>query len=165
MIVATKPVLFLVCLLGAPAQPSAPAPKPEISKETRPELFADEPPPRPGAATLPAEDKEPGSSIWFWIKNLLQTLLSLGIVVLLAYLLLNKALPRLMKVTGVRPGTHLVLIERLALDQKHSLFLVEVDGRRLVVGTGEQSTQLVADLDAATGQKSEIIPVDAMTKS
>ncbi len=96
---------------------------------------------------------------------LLRTLLVLGIVVLLAYLLLNKGLTRLMKMTGVKQGKNLVLLERLPLDQKHALFLVEVEGRRLVVGTGEHTTTLVADLSSGDRQKNEISPVPAMTVS
>lgn len=161
-------LLFVVLLAAAtpPAQPAStsasdPAKgKPPITKETRPDLFADEPPARPGASSLPSEPPREATT-GFWISMLFRTVLVLGAVVLLAYLVLNKGLTRLMKITGVKQGKNLVLIERLSLDQKHALFLVEIEGRRFVVGTADQSTSLVYDL--TKDQIRDAAPLSAIT--
>ncbi|MCC6809296.1 MAG: FliO/MopB family protein [Deltaproteobacteria bacterium] len=174
-------VLWFAFLLSAPlvagAAPAPVAPPPTaITKETRPELFQDEPPPRPGSASQPAEAQPKETTTGFWLMMLLRTMIVLGVVVLLAYLILNKGLSRLMKLTGVKQGKNLTLIERLALDQKHSLFIIEIDGRRLVVGTSEHQTSLVCDLGVnrgmdrgvdreAASQIREISVASAMTES
>jgi len=99
----------------------------------------------------------------FWVSNLLRTILVLGFIVLLAYLVLNKGLGRLMKLTGTSvTGKHMTLLERIALDQKHSLFLVEVSGRRYVIATGEQSSSLIAALD---GEKQDMSALSAKEKA
>ncbi len=148
--------LSFVWLLGAapaeaPPAPTATPPKQEINKETRPDLFADEPPPRGDTAGDKRSETPPNETpTSFWVSNLLRTVLVLAAVLLLAYLILNKGLARLMKLTGVSvTGKHMTLIERLPLDQRHSLYLIEVSGRRYVVGTGEHTTSLVAKLDEA----------------
>ncbi len=157
--------LFVALLATAPAAAPAPASKPAvINKDTRPDLFSDEPPPRPGV--MPEATEAPReTAAGFWLGMLFRTMLVLGVVVLLAYLILNKGLTRLMKMTGVKQGKNLVLLERLPLDQKHALFLIEVEGRRLVVGTGEHTTTLVADLSDGERQKNEISAAPAMTVS
>lgn len=151
------------------AQPSGAASAPAITRETRPELFQDEPPPLPGATGEGATQgsaEAPQSPTAFWLGMLIRTVLVLGAVLALAYLLLNKGLTRLMKLTGVQPGRHLALLERLPLGQKHSLFLVEADGRRFLVGTSEQGIALVSDFGDqgfAPVQKGEIAQATAMT--
>jgi len=140
--------LLFIAISPTPPLPEDPASKPAVTKDTRPDLFADEPPQIPGSNGEQSKSPPNETPMSFWVSNLVRTMLVLGFVVLLAYLLLNKGLGRLMKLTGTSvSGKHMTLIERTALDQKHSLFLVEVEGRRFVVGTSEHGTNLIAALD------------------
>ena len=138
-------IAFVACLMLA--QPGAASAPTEITKETRPDLFRDEPPPR-GAASQPASahEEQPESQAWFWTKMLVRTAVVLVVVVLLAYLILNKGLTRLAKLTGSGQQRTMAIIERMPLGPKHSLFIVEVQGRRLVVGTAEHAISLLAEL-------------------
>jgi flagellar protein FliO/FliZ len=80
--------------------------------------------------------------------TLLRTLLVLGIVVGLAWLTLNVGLRKLL---GIRPvvGTRLVtVLERVTLDQKRSLFVVQVADEYLLLGGSDQSLGLITKLDA-----------------
>jgi flagellar protein FliO/FliZ len=80
---------------------------------------------------------------------LLRTMVVLGMVVLLAWLTLNVGLRKLM---GIRPavGTQLItVLERVPLDQKRALFVVEAAGEVLLVGGGDAGLSLLAKLDKA----------------
>jgi flagellar protein FliO/FliZ len=80
--------------------------------------------------------------------TLLRTLLVLGIVVGLAWLTLNVGLRKLL---GIRPvvGTRLVtVLDRVALDQKRSLFVVQVADEYLLLGGSDQSLALISKLDS-----------------
>lgn len=123
----------------APA-PAAPAPaelKPTIPE---PEIPKSEPP------ELAGEDLNLG-----WV--LVRTIIVLGMVVGLIYLSLNVGLRKLL---GIRPvvGTSLVtVLERVPLDQKRSLFVVQAAGEVLLIGGSENSLSLISKLDAAEVQK------------
>lgn len=142
---------FTFCLaIGAPSAPSSAPAAPSgasaalINEHTRPDLFADQPPPRPGA-NLDEPPPLPETGIGFWASFVFRTVLVLGVVVLLAYLTLHKGLGKLMKNQGLSATRTIRLLERVPLGQKHALFLVEVEGRKLLVGTSDQSTSLVCD--------------------
>ncbi len=76
-----------------------------------------------------------------------RTLLALGFVIALIYLLAKVLLPRLARSLGDNGGRRLKILERTSLDAKHALVLVEVDGGvRLLVGTGDAGVQLIAEL-------------------
>jgi flagellar biogenesis protein FliO len=141
--------LFLLALAISPTPPlPEPASKPAITRDTRPDLFRDEPP-----SLLPASEqtKTPPNETptSFWVSNLLRTVAVLGFVVALVYLVLNKGLGRLMKLTGTSlTGKHMTLIERMPLGQKHSLYLIEIAGKRYVIGTGDQGANLITALES-----------------
>lgn len=81
--------------------------------------------------------------------TLLRTMLVLAMVVLLAWLTLNVGLRRLL---GIRPvvGTRLVtVLERVPLDQKRALFVVEAAGEVLLIGGGDGALSLISKLDRA----------------
>lgn len=90
---------------------------------------------------------------------LMQTLLALGAVCILAWALLRWFAQR-----GLVPGRwanlgfggrgKLRVVERLSLDARHGLFLVRAGRRIFLVGSGEHSVSLVAELsehDLETG--------------
>lgn len=68
---------------------------------------------------------------------LIQTVLALGAVCLLAYVVLRYGAKRLYG-AGPRPGKVLTLVERLPLDPRRAVYLVDVAGRRVLLGTSDQ---------------------------
>jgi flagellar protein FliO/FliZ len=68
---------------------------------------------------------------------LIQTVLALGAVCLLGYVVLRYGAKRLYG-AGPRPGRVLTLVERLPLDPRRSVYLVDVAGRRVLLGTSDQ---------------------------
>lgn len=121
--------------------------------------------PAPGAAPAPvppdplaADDTIPGvnaSDAGFdGLKQLLQMLLVLGIVVGLIYLTLNFGLRRLMGLRGVPMGrSQLVqVVERIPLDPKRAMYVVRAGGEYLLVGGGEEGLSLITRLDGASVQ-------------
>lgn len=81
-------------------------------------------------------------------EQLFQTLLALVFVCLLIYLVGRFGLSRL---TGLRTGAptkSLSLNEKLSLDAKNALYIVEVkDKGKLLLGGGEQGLQLICNLN------------------
>lgn len=75
---------------------------------------------------------------------LLQTLLALGAVCALAYVVLRWGAKRLYGIG--RPGQQMRLVERLPLDPRRSLYLVEVAGRQLLVGSSENGVTLLTEV-------------------
>jgi flagellar protein FliO/FliZ len=84
---------------------------------------------------------------------LLRSLLALAAVCLLVYVVL-RFLSR--RVPGTATGTPLMrIVARLPLEPRRSLYLVEVAGRYLLVGLGENgSPATLAEIDAATVKES-----------
>lgn len=79
-----------------------------------------------------AADSHPlGSSL----SSAFQMLLALGCVVTLAYLVLHKGLGSLLK--RQRSGDLIKVKERINLDAKHSLFLVDVNGHLILLSASE----------------------------
>jgi flagellar biogenesis protein FliO len=82
------------------------------------------------------------SGLW----ALLQLVLVLVSVIALAYLVLHKGVGFFVK---KNQANQLIQIkERLALDQKHFLYLVNVENRRFLMGTGDSGVCLISELSA-----------------
>lgn len=143
-----RPVFLSLVLFAGPALAQEPAlqPAPTLTdpvaavpvddgaRLAEPEIPKSEPP------ELAAQDLDLG-----W--TLFRTLMVLGMVVALAWLTLNVGLRKLL---GIKPtlGTSVVtVLERVALDQKRSLFVVEAAGEVLLVGGGDGALSLIARLD------------------
>ncbi|HEX2272145.1 MAG TPA: flagellar biosynthetic protein FliO [Pyrinomonadaceae bacterium] len=75
-----------------------------------------------------------------------QTILALGFVCLLAYVLLRVLLPRLNLSTAGR--SMVTVVDRTPLDQRRSLYVIEVTGRWLLIAVSEGGVQLISELDA-----------------
>ncbi len=88
--------------------------------------------------------------------QLLQTVLMLGAVVALIYILLGKLLPRALNLTDVGrraliatpPRGVIELVDRLVVDPKRGFVVVRVGGEHFLVGLGEHDMSLIAKLDA-----------------
>ncbi len=82
---------------------------------------------------------------------LLETMLALGLVCGLAYLVFRLALPRL---STMRSANSMVrVVDRVGLDQRKSLYVVEVAGRWLLIGASEAGVHLVSELDAQSAEE------------
>lgn len=114
---------------AAPATPADPAPPPWPREESpREERLA---PPAPlGLSDL--------------IGPMLKTFLMLGVVLAIAYLSLHKGLGKLVEKQNA--GRRVKVVERVGLDQKRSLYIVEVDGQQMLLGGSDQGLAHLKDL-------------------
>ncbi|HEX8721610.1 MAG TPA: flagellar biosynthetic protein FliO [Pyrinomonadaceae bacterium] len=86
-----------------------------------------------------------------FLLMLLETLLALGLVCGLAYFVFRLALPRL---NAVRSANSMVrVVDRVGLDPRKSLYVVEVAGRWLLIGASEAGVHLVSELDAKSAEE------------
>lgn len=85
---------------------------------------------------------------------LLRTFFFLALVCLLIYFLLRKVLPRIVQLPGLRNRT-VKIIERLPLDQKKSLVVVEIQDKAFLLGCSENSINILMELDR---EKIEVKP-------
>ncbi len=100
------------------------------------------PPPDPDALKpLPA----PQSGLGDLVGPLLKTILMLCIVLGLVYLTLSKGLGKLVERQNL--GRRVKVVERVGLDAKRSLFLVEVDGKQMLLAAGEGGVTLLKDVE------------------
>jgi flagellar protein FliO/FliZ len=77
---------------------------------------------------------------------LLRTFFFLALVCLLIYFLLRKVLPRVVQMPGLR-NRAVKIIERLPLDQKKSLVVVEIQDKAFLLGCSENSINILMELD------------------
>jgi len=94
-----------------------------------------------GGQFAPEQYQSGRSLLWMFV----QTVLALGFVCLLAYVVLRVVLPRLNVATSSRSMVRVV--DRTALDQRRSLFVIEVTGRWLLIAASEGGVELISELD------------------
>lgn len=87
------------------------------------------------------------------IGMLFQTVVALVAVCGLAWVIFRVVLPRLQ--VGNSAGNMIRVVERVGLDAKRSLFVVEVAGKYLLVGSSENGVQLVSELDNGEAVRAE----------
>jgi flagellar protein FliO/FliZ len=86
-----------------------------------------------------------------FVTMLLETILALGLVCGLAYLVFRFALPRL---NAVRSSNSMVrVVDRVGLDPRKSLYVVEVAGRWFLIGASEAGVHLVSELEAQSAEE------------
>ncbi len=157
-----RPVLLLCAslLLALPARAETPAAAPATpaaqAPAAQPPALIDEPGPLfPMEGLEPAGEgstpEEPESLGWM----LMRTVLVFGLVVLSIYLTLNVGLRRLMGLQGVPMGRPSVVsvVERVALDQRRTLFVLKAADEYLLVGGGEGGLQLLSKLDTESVER------------
>lgn len=82
---------------------------------------------------------------------LMNTLFALLLVCGLAILVFRVLLPRLQAVQTSRSMVRVV--DRVGLDARKSLYVIEVGGQWLLVGASEAGVNLVSELDAASAEE------------
>ena len=89
-----------------------------------------------------------GGGTGSFLLMLLQTLFALALVCGLAYAIFRWVLPRLQVTRSA--NSMIRIVDRVALDTRKSMFVIEVGGRWLLVASSEAGVQLISELDAAT---------------
>lgn len=91
---------------------------------------------------------------------ILRMLIFLALVIALIYFLLRKVLPSLMRMTAFKNPT-IRILERVPLDQRRSMLVIEVQEKVYLVGSAEGQINILMELDRdklpakpALGQKS-----------
>lgn len=117
---------------GPPAPSTLPPPTvPAVPGEAA-KMAPPPPPPLDPVEVPPAfEAEDAGSFLWSFVKSMLM----LGVVLALIYLVLHKGLGRL--VTRAQMGRRMRVVERISLDQRRALYLVEVDGQEVLLAGSE----------------------------
>jgi len=77
---------------------------------------------------------------------MIRMLIFLGIVIALIYIVLRKGLPLLMQAQGIR-NRSIKILERVPVDQKRSLLVVEVQERVYLMGSAEGQINVLMELD------------------
>lgn len=146
-VIRSSAFLLLFSVFASPVWAADAATAPSLSDTAQAAPSLDEPVIPPSVPPeLAAEDLSLG-----W--TLVRTMVVLVMVVVLAWLVLNVGLRKLM---GIRPalGSSVVrVLERVTLDQKRALFVVEAAGEVLLIGGGEGALALIAKLDGAEIEK------------
>ena len=86
-----------------------------------------------------------GSVDFTWL--FLKTMLAMLVVISLAVVSLRFFLPRLTWNRQIKGRTSFKILDRIPLDTKKGLYVVEVEGRRLLLGAAENHVSLIAELE------------------
>lgn len=89
------------------------------------------------------------SFVWM----LFQTLVALAFVCGLAYLIFRVLLPRF--TTNYGANNMMRVVDRIGLDTRKSLYIIEVTGRWFLVAASESGVELISELDAKTAEEAE----------
>lgn len=98
-----------------------------------------------GLITIAFQNVQPPEEIDFGML-LLRTFFFLALICLLIYFVLRKVLPHVVQMPGFRNRT-VKIIERLPLDQKKSLVVVEIQDKAFLLGCSENSINILMELD------------------
>ncbi|HEX7314723.1 MAG TPA: flagellar biosynthetic protein FliO [Pyrinomonadaceae bacterium] len=88
-----------------------------------------------------------------FLLMLLQTVFALALVCGLAYVIFRVVLPRLNVTRST--GSMVRIVDRVGLDARKSLYVIEVAGRWFLVSASEAGVQLVSELDAESALLAE----------
>lgn len=86
-----------------------------------------------------------GSVDFTWL--FLKTMLAMLVVISLAVVSLRFFLPRLTWNRQIKGRTSFKILDRIPLDTKKGLYVVEVEGRRLLLGASEHHVGLITELE------------------
>lgn len=142
-----------------PPSPEAKAPAPEAkapAAEAKPAepVQAD----RDAAARSLEEDlrrSEPEGEESFTVRSVLWMFAAMAFVIAAIYITLNYGLRRLMGVRAVGSVSLVQVLERVALDQKKSLYVLRAAGEYLLVGAADAGLSLICKLDTQEVERLE----------
>lgn len=81
------------------------------------------------------------------VGALIQMVVALGAVAALAYLLVGKGLPRLLRIPQPTSRRMLEIVDRLPLDQRRTVMVVKLGQEYFLLGATEQNITLLSRLD------------------
>lgn len=110
------------------------------SEPPRQDILADD----PILAHQPDASAPPPEGLGDLVGTFARTMLMLLAVLALVYLTLHKGLGKLTERSQI--GKRMRVVERVGLDARRGLYIVEVDGRELLIGTGEQGPVRLSEL-------------------
>ena len=143
-------IFLTLSSFGSAAVTVSPSPTPQVGKHLEvPPPHSPESPPPSTYDLLPEEEKSNplDSREHLGLAQWARTILALGIVLALIYLS-KFALIRFHGLRNGGPENNLNIIERVQLDPKHSLFIVDIkDKGRVLLGGGNGALRLLANLD------------------
>jgi flagellar protein FliO/FliZ len=94
-----------------------------------------------------------GSMDFTWL--FLKMIFAMIVVIALAILILRYLVPKLGLHRGASRRTDFRVVDRIPLDSKKALFVLEIEGRRLLLGVSDNHVGLVTDLGAARSKDEE----------
>ena len=93
-----------------------------------------------------------------FVWMLFQTFLALAFVCGLAYLIFRVLLPKF--TTNFGANNMMRVVDRIGLDARKSLYIIEVTGRWFLVAASEGGVQMISELDAQTASEAERVIVE-----
>jgi len=85
---------------------------------------------------------------WLFLK----TIFAMVVVIALAVIGLRFLLPRLTFNRQIKGGTDFKIVNRLPIDAKKALYIVEIEGKRLLIAASEHYVGLVTELKGHDGE-------------
>ena len=135
---------------GVPASPGDALADTPSSPSSNPSSGPSSDPSSNEVDALLARDRPPPSfSVGETLMPFIKTMLMLGVVLGIVYLTLHKGMGKL--VQRAQAGKRVKVIERVSLDARRSLFLIDVDGRQMLLGGGDNGVVHLTDVLAADG--------------
>ena len=83
-------------------------------------------------------------AVWGYGLFIFETIIALLVIGLVGFCVVRFSQQRLGRVVG---GRRMRVVERLSLDHRRSVHLIEVDGKSYLIGTSDQSVHLLLSLD------------------
>lgn len=109
-------------------------------------LSAATPSPSPFALTDPAAEFGASSMDFTWL--FLKMVFAMIFVIALAIAVIRFIIPKLTFNRGAAARSDLRIVDRVPLDARKSLYILQVEGRRLLIGASEHHVGLIAELKA-----------------
>ncbi|MCC7344765.1 MAG: flagellar biosynthetic protein FliO [Deltaproteobacteria bacterium] len=109
-------------------------------------LFAATPSPTPLALGDPAAEFGASSVDFTWL--FLKMVFAMIFVIALAIVIIRFIIPKLTFNRGAAARSDLRIVDRVPLDARKSLYILQVEGRRLLIGASEHHVGLIAELKA-----------------
>ncbi|MDL1871311.1 hypothetical protein FBR05_03805 [Deltaproteobacteria bacterium PRO3] len=109
-------------------------------------LFAATPSPTPLALGDPTAEFGASSVDFTWL--FLKMVFAMIFVIALAIVVIRFIIPKLTFHRGAAARSDLRIVDRVPLDARKSLYILQIEGRRLLIGASEHHVGLIAELKA-----------------